>query len=221
MSRETGGVLGLLGAVFLFAGDMLLYGHFGSGSGVAEGARIVALQAPFFRLFLGGLLGPLCATLYLVGFWHVYQNVSPRALWPARIVTAGFSLGMITGGAFHSLWGTRQLLVRFAEQPPAAPPELFNAVRKYMELTYEASLVPFVVGFLILLIVVLAGRSNYPRWTALVNPGLLLVSRPLAGHVPAPFGAVLVGGYFNLAFCLFFAVSVATTRLWVPGSRFG
>ncbi|MFH1144961.1 MAG: DUF6796 family protein [Candidatus Eisenbacteria bacterium] len=212
MRKNAAGLLGLLGAVILCAGDMLLYGHFGSGFTFEKGARIVALQAPLLRIYLGGLLGPICAALYIVGFWHVHQNVSPRAPRPARLIAAGFSLGMIIGGAYHALWATRQLVLRSAGQSPVEQSELWNAVRGYMELTFAASAVPFLVATLILLVVVLAGRSSYPRWTALINPGLLLVFRPLAAHVPGPLGAVLLGGYFNLVFCLFFAVSVATTR---------
>jgi hypothetical protein len=215
MSKQTAGLLGLLGAVLLFAGDMLLYGHFGSGSGFKEGERIVALLAPLLRLYLGGLLGPLCATLYLVGFWHVYQNVSSHAPWAARLVAICFSVVMVIGGAYHALWATRQLAMRFSEQAPAVQSELSKAIGQYMGLTFAVAAVPFVAASLALLIVVLTGRSNYPRWTALVNPGLLMVFKPLTAYVPGPLGAVIWGGHFNLVFCLFFAVSLATT--WRSG----
>lgn len=221
MSRQTAGLLGLLGAVLLFAGDMLLYGHFGSGSGFKVGERIVALEAPLLRLYLGGLLGPLCACLYLFGFWHVYQNVSSRARWAGRLVAGGFAIVMVIGGAYHVLWATRLLAMRFSEQAPAVQSELSKAIGQYMGLTFTVAAVPFVAASLILLMVVLTGRSNYPRWTVLANPGLLMVFKPLTSYIPGPLGGIIWGGYYNLVFCLFFAVSLATTAESLRNGRNG
>jgi hypothetical protein len=47
---------------------------------------------------------------------------------------------------------------------------------------------------------------------ALLNPGVLMLLEPLAEKIPAPIGAVIAGGYFNLTFVIFFAVSVFVAR---------
>jgi hypothetical protein len=43
------------------------------------------------------------------------------------------------------------------------------------------------------------------------NFGLLSLLEPLASQVPAPLGAILVGGFTNLSIAVFFLVSVLST----------
>lgn len=50
-----------------------------------------------------------------------------------------------------------------------------------------------------------------PEWTALANPAVLTLLSPLADRTPAPFGAVLSGGFTNLSIAAFFLVSLWTT----------
>ena len=68
-----------------------------------------------------------------------------------------------------------------------------------------------IVGAVLLLGLVALGKTWYPRWTVLANPAALLLLSPLADKVPAPVGAILIGGFTNLAIAVFFLVSVLTT----------
>jgi hypothetical protein len=78
-TRRLAGVAGLFGALLFFAGDMLFYGHLGSGAGFHDGMIATVRNAPLARLFAGGLVGPVAACLCTVGFWHVYLNVRRTA----------------------------------------------------------------------------------------------------------------------------------------------
>jgi hypothetical protein len=60
-NRRLAGLAGLLGALLFFCGDMLFYGHVGSGASFHEGMQHVAREASLARLFIGGLLGPIAA----------------------------------------------------------------------------------------------------------------------------------------------------------------
>lgn len=86
-----------------------------------------------------------------------------------------------------------------------------DALSSYASFTYTVSAVPGYLAGPVLLILVLTGRTNYPRWTAVMNPGLLIVLSPFFSGFPAPLGAVVAGGYVNLVFVLFFVVSIITT----------
>src|SRR5260370_32344442 len=74
-ARRLGGLCGLAGALLFFVGDMLFYGHFGSGANFAEGMIAIVMRASTARLFAGGSVGPRAACLCIVGFWHVYLNI--------------------------------------------------------------------------------------------------------------------------------------------------
>jgi putative effector of murein hydrolase LrgA (UPF0299 family) len=84
-------------------------------------------------------------------------------------------------------------------------------------LFYHAAEAAWLFGGGLLLYAVLAGKSLFPRWTALVNPALIFLLQPLAVFIPAPIGLIVVGGYINLVMSLFFMV--ATFSTWtVSGS---
>lgn len=214
MSRRTAGIIGFIGAIVLLVGDMLLYGHLGSAADFWDGVRRVAGQASLGRIFVGGLLGPVGVVLYLAGFWHVYLNTRHAGRLAAKVTLVGLTAMMVMGGgAYHAVWVVRMLSFKYGLADVAGLSSFTEAFESYMTLVYNVAAVPSYLVSPILVVLVLTGRSRYPRWTVLVNPGLLMLFRPLVGTslFPAPVGAVIVGGYINLTFCVFFAVSIITT----------
>jgi hypothetical protein len=210
-TQRLAGLAGLAGALLFFCGDMLFYGHFGAGATFHEGMQRVVLEAPLARLFVGGLLGPPAACLCIIGFWHVGQNITPRSPLLGRLIFYILAAMMVVGSAVHALWVPRGLASRYELQLTAHAPHLFEALRRYWELAYNLAAVPAYIGAILLLLVVLLGKSLYPRWTVVANFGLLSLLEPLASQVPAPLGAILVGGFTNLSIAVFFLVSVLST----------
>jgi hypothetical protein len=197
---------------------MLFYGHFGAGAIFHQGMERVVHEAPLARLFTGGMLGPPAACLCIIGFWHVGQNIAPRSPLLGRVVFYILAAMMVVGSAVHALWVPRGLAFRYELQLAAHAPDLFGALRRYWELAYDLAGVLAYIGAILLLLVVLLGKSIYSRWTALANFGLLSLLEPLASHVPAPLGAILVGGFTNLCIAVFFLVSHDTLDfIQVPG----
>ena len=210
-TRRFAGFCGLAGALLFFAGDMLFYGHFGSGANFSEGMRITVLQASNTRLFAGGLVAPVAACLCIVGFWHVFLNVRPSSVLPGRIMLVCFFALMVTGSAVHTLWTAKGLALKYCYGQGSPCPDLLSATRAYWTLAYNMGAIPGYIGGVILLVLVVAGKSWYPRWTAVVNPGVLILLSPPAAKIPPPLGSVLVGGSDNLSIVFFFLFSIATT----------
>ncbi len=210
--QRWAGVAGVCGASLFFAGDMLFYGHWGSGAGFHEGMIETVRNASLGRLFAGGLVGPFAACLCIVGFWHVYLNVRPSQEFAGRVMLALFALLMVYGSAIHTLWTAKGLALKFCYySDDVGCRALLTAVNSYWELAYNIGAVPGFAGAIVLIGLVLWGKTWYPRWTVLANPAVLMLLSPLAERVPAPFGAVLSGGFTNLSIAVFFLVSVWTT----------
>lgn len=209
--RRVAGLCGLFGALLFFAGDMFFYGYFGPGAGFADGMRATVTQASDQRLFAGGLIGPVAACLCIVGFWHVYLNVRPASATLGRIMLVAFFLLMVGGSAVHTLWTARGLALKYCngQGPPCS--DLLAATKLYWTLAYNLSAIPGYLAATLLLGLVLMGKTWYPRWTAIANPAVLILLSPLAAKVPAPLGAVFVGGSANLSIAVFFLASVVTT----------
>lgn len=222
--RRLAGLCGLAGALLFFAGDMLFCGYFGPGSNFADGMRATVAQASTQRLFAGGLIGPLAACLCIVGFWHVYLNVRPSSELFGRVMLAAFFILMVGGSAVHTLWTAKGLALKYCYGQGSPCSDLLTITKSYWTLAFNLVSIPGYLGGLILLGLVLTRRTRYPRWTALVNPGVLILLSPLAAKVPSPLGAILVGGATNLSIAGFFLISVATSwthhaDTWTPDKR--
>ncbi len=211
-SRRLAGVSGLCGALLFFAGDMLFYGHWGPASGFHQGMIDTVRNSSLARLYAGGLVGPVAACLCIVGFWHMYLNVRPEQVRIARVILVAFVLLMVFGSAIHTLWTARGLAIKYCYgSDDAGCRALMQSVNSYWDLAYNLGAAPGYLGAILLLGLVLFGKTWYPRWTALANPAALVLLSPLAGRAPAPFGAVLSGGFTNLSIAAFFLVSLCTT----------
>ncbi len=203
------GLIGLGAALLMFVGDMCLYGHFGNGGDAIS--KLVISNESDTRIVVGGFIGPIAAILYCVGFFSVYFMISPRSRMLAIVIAGGAAAVMAIGGAYHAMWSIRAFLIK-AGLSSGDYQALYSQIKDYTLLFYNTMFAGAEVISLLLLFAVLSGRSLYPRWSVVVNPGILLLLRPLADLIPAPLGAIVSGGYLNLMFVVFFSVSVLVTR---------
>src|SRR5438309_4616005 len=118
---------------------------------------------------------------------------------------------MVVGSAVHALWVPRGLAIKYSDAVGGYAPDLLAALRRYWEIAYDLAAVPAYFGAILLAILVVLGKSLYPRWTVLANFGVLSLLALLAERTSAPLGAILVGGFTNLAIAIFFLVSVVST----------
>ena len=200
---------GLIGALLMFTGDMLLYGHFGSGAEFISRYKTVITEASSLRLYLAGALGPVAAIFYLIGVSHLYMRLQPaRAV--VRIATSlAFAAMFVIAGAVHAVWAAYALVLRGVARGQAST-DLETVMGAYLDLVYKMAEIVGYPSALLLFVLVLMRRTTYPRWSAFLNPGLIVLASSLVVFLPAPIGAPIVGGLFNLAFVVFFALSLAT-----------
>lgn len=211
-NRRLAGVTGIFGALLFFAGDMLFYGHPGPGAGFHDGMIATVRNASLVRLFAGGLVGPVAACLCIVGFWHVYLNVRPSAAHIGQVMLAAFFVLMVFGSAIHTLWTAKGLAIKYCYGDDVVNCSgLVEAVTSYWNVAYNIGAIPGYAGALLLVTLVWFGKTWYPKWTVLANPAALMLLSPLANRMPAPFGAILTGGFTNLTIGIFFLVSLWTT----------
>ncbi|HET9801911.1 MAG TPA: DUF6796 family protein [Candidatus Acidoferrum sp.] len=209
--RRLTGLCGLAGALLFFVGDMLFYGHFGSGANFSAGLIMTVTHASDARLYAGGLVGPFAACLCILGFWHVYLNTRASSPFLSRLILVCFSVLMVFGSAIHTLWTAHGLALKYCYAQSAPCSDLASSLKAYWSLTYNFGASFAYLGAILLLLLVLFRRTNYPRWTILFNPAILILLSQLADYIPAPLGAIFVGGSENLSIALFFLISLLST----------
>jgi len=169
-------------------------------------------DASLARLFAGGLVGPAAAYLCIIGFWHVYRNVRPSAARLGQLMFAAFFVLMVFGSAIHTLWTAKGLAIKYCYANDAAGCRvLLQSINSYWDLAYNLGAIPGYGGAILLIALVLLGKTHYPKWTVLANPATLMLLSPLAEKAPAPFGAILAGGFTNLTIATFVLVSLCAS----------
>ena len=92
--------IGLVGSLVMFAGDMLLYftpGAYDMDGTLRPYARIMR-DLPEGRVRAGGVLGPVAAFLYVVGFAGLPLLAEGDLAWLARLTAGLLSFALICGG---------------------------------------------------------------------------------------------------------------------------
>ena len=199
--------LGLLGAVLMFIGDMALYytKEDPSSNGSLQPLIDVMKTIRPKRLYLGGMLGPIAAFFYCIGYYHLVLFLDETyavAGWCCFFVNC---LGIICGGAFHSHYPYYGLLGRLAHD------DVIEEMRKYMSIQQFLSFGLQGVGFLALAVFIAAGWTSFPRWMLLFSPGILFLGAPLAKKLPKGVRIVFAGGWTNWISIIYYAMALAVT----------
>ncbi len=197
------GVVGLIAAMLVGTGEFLLHfdvlGRFGDDYEFMHG---ITSQ----RTTLGHFIGALAAPLYIVGFWHLMKMLEPASPWGSRIAFSLMSYGIIIG----AIWiGSRSGISALINHDSIA--NISSLISLY-ELRYEnlLQITRFAVLLFSLLFVwlVLTGRSHYPKWVAILNPILLILTSFAIWAMAPSLGIYLMPIALNIAFAVLFAISV-------------
>ncbi|MDR7116763.1 DUF6796 family protein [Caulobacter sp. BE254] len=196
------GYAGLIGACAMFAGDMLFYGQWGSGADALTTSLDVVRRTDPQRLAFGGFASIIGGLGYALGAGHVYARTADRPAWLRQAVAGSMLILAIIATATHAVWGSFALTMALNGPSNAL-------VANYLSTYFLMGGVVGAPASLLLAAAILTRRTRWPMWFALVNPGLFYLLLSNATYLPAPLGAPIVGGAFNIAFALFYAFSVA------------
>lgn len=203
------GVLGLLAAILVGAGEFLL--HFDAQGRFAEGGAYKFIRGiNENRTTIGHFLSVLSAPLYIIGYWHIMKMLEPANVLASRIAFIVMSYGIIIG----AVWlGSRAGISTIVNSTSIVNPIPFISL---YELRYEnllqATRIAALVFSVIFIWLVISGRSHYPRWMALLNPiFLILVSFAIWAILPG-VGIYLMPIALNVAFALLFLSSIYYSR---------
>lgn len=199
---------GLLGGVFMYLGDMMLYGTRKKiPYCLSEEKKVILFllqRSSLARIFIGGILGPIAATFNIIGFLHISYMAPFWAKTLASILFGLFTLGFAFGGAYHMAW-------IFLGHAAHSDDEKYLAM---IEVLFS-KLKPIVFGLLaiptfLLSIFVFFGGLGISPWYVVMTPAVLLFLLPIVKKVSQPFGIWLWGGWINLVFVIYYAVLIVS-----------
>jgi len=200
-------IVGLIGALVMFAGDMLLYYtpedfdfEPGENQDVMKVVIDVMKKLPAKRVSAGGLLGTVAAFMYCVGFYHIVDITGDA--WKAVAYVAFFALclGIISGGAYHSHCAYLGLL---GDDTHSDAREI--AIKYFSKL----ALIMYVsegIGFLLLIVLIITGNTILPQWTFLLSPGVLFLLKKPLRRLPKGIRVIVSGGWTNLISVIYYVM---------------
>jgi hypothetical protein len=203
------GIIGVIAAIVVGIGEFLL--HFDPLARFSADGYAFMLAASDERQTAGHFFGVLGAPLYVVGCWHIYLMLKPANQTLAFIGFLVSAYGFMIGADWISSRASIGALVHFQESGD----HIEDMVRLY-ELRYESLLtvirITTVVLSLIFIYLVLTGRSHYQKWHAIFNPIVLLVMNFVIYAISPAIGKYLMPIALNVAFGIFFTMSVIQAR---------
>ena len=195
-------VIGLLGALLMFCGDMILYFDKNDyeQNGTLQPIIDIMKKLPKIRVMIGGWIGPIAAVLYCIGFYHIVLIAEETYHTIAFIAFLLACLGIIAGGAYHSHCAYLGLLGQDEQK------EDLKIVMSYFQKLPIILYGGEGLGLLILLFLVVTGKTILPAWMAVLTPGVLFLLKPLARKLPKGLHMVICGGFSNLIFVVYYLV---------------
>ena len=200
--------IGLAGALLMFVGDMLLYytpEDFACGPKSSAEERINAIidvmkELPAGRVMAGGMIGPIAAFLYCIGFYHIVLMTNEQTYTLAMAAFLLSCFGIIIGGAYHSHCAYLGLLGDDGGR------NALNAAMKYFQ---KMPLILYAgegIGFLLLIFLIVTGKTVLPRWIFLLSPGMLFLLKPAVSRLPKGARVIISGGWMNLISVIYYSV---------------
>lgn len=228
---RAAGIAGMLGAICWAIGDVLLVGGTASPDQFPLVLRDYADRIPFKalawmlpfdepRLAAGAMIANLSIPLYLAGSWHLYQGVKPAGgILPFAAFIVLFCANAWSPLGHASFYYPAMVYKTIPALPAAAHPALLTLGAQFSRMQSTAwflAVVPLALGMALLCATILARRTRYPRWSAVIlNPVAPLLLAAIGTALPPPVGPWFFAAVLNVGFFIVYALS--TALLWNGG----
>lgn len=192
--------IGLLGSFLMFLGDMTLYydPNDYDGKDTINNIAGIMKNVSIKRLYLGGILGPMCAFIYCIGFYHIVLGMQEKYLilgWFIFLITV---FGMILGGAYHIQCAYLGLLSRHEDKGA------FDEFLKFLKFQAKIVFGIMAIANIGIALVILFGLTGFPRWQTLFTPIFLVIFTPLVDRLPKGLHMIVRGGWLNIIYFIYY-----------------
>ena len=193
-------LLGLLGSFLMFLGDMFLYYDHEDYDGKDTINSIVDIMknVSIKRLYIGGILGPICAFIYILGFLHIVLISNPSYLTMGWIVFSINTLGIIFGSAYHIQCAYLGLLSRYENKGA------FDEFLKFLKFQSKIVFSLMALGNIGLIFMIFSGFTVLSRWQAFFTPIFLMMLTPMINRLPKGVHIIIRGGWLNIIYIIYY-----------------
>ena len=194
-------LLGVIGGLLMFAGDMFFY--YEPVSGIDFNSLEMMIKRDNHTLMIGGALGPVAAVFYAFGALIFYFAFTDKLRIYGKIISLSWIFMLVLGGAYHSVFPNFGFVGKL---PVDMRGEYIQNVSALIDMMSNMAFVLGLISSLLLAFVILFKKTIFPKWFVLLIPTFLtLLNGVIEPYIPSPFGAIIIGGWVNLCFVMFFS----------------
>lgn len=200
------GYVGVAGSLLMYIGDMLLYFTTQPIPDLEKDLLPSMGTVPLERLIAGGIIGPLAAVLYIIGFYHLFLRVKKARRKTACWMLASLSVSIIVGGAYHAFFPA------FGIVSSQGHPEIIDHFLSYAGWLGGLAFALMGIGWIVFTVLAVQKQTSFPRWIVFATPLVTIWLNLIWQLLPQPFLLLIAGGWNNLVYTLIFAVSLITLK---------
>ena len=203
------GILGLMGAIGVGVGEFLLH-YSPNGIGYDSNSFLFFNQISLNRLTLGHFVAVSFVPFYIAGYYHLFLVFKPQN---PKLAMAIFALGVIAfmmGGMWISSRAQLGYLVhKIAEFPEdQALQDLIAVYKTHAEILVKSLRIWMAAISILFVIPILKGQTIYPKWMAIFNPLLILVSILVIYNIVPSVGYIIGPIAMNVVHFIVFGLSL-------------
>lgn len=205
------GLVGIFSVFMTIISDVILLGRSDTAFSFFKlGTESMAGIAQW-RITSGTFIGVFMLPFQIAGLISIFYGLrsSGRILPVIVILTNAHAL--IMGVAFHTSYAfiaSGWKLFHIIELQDKNVFDLMNKFDYYWKLIIIIMLTEIIIGSTIFVLLVMKGKTMYPKWMALMNPLFVILAMFMAiPPIPAPVGGFIGPTTLNLATMAFFIVS--------------
>ncbi|MHB8063712.1 MAG: DUF6796 family protein [Ruminiclostridium sp.] len=206
-------LVGIVGVLLTIVSDLILLGrHDNAYSFLKMGMGTQSMvDIAQWRITLGSFIGVTVLPFQIAGLTSVYYGLKPSGRVMPLIVVITNVHALIMGVAFHISYafiGSGWKLYYEVGPGNKITSELVKQFDFYWKVLVIIMLTEILVSSITYVLLILRGKTLYPKWMAILNPiCVLLFVFPIIFAIPAPFGGFIAPTYMNISTMIFLTFS--------------
>ncbi|HEX2944506.1 MAG TPA: DUF6796 family protein [Clostridia bacterium] len=207
------GLIGIIGVILTIASDLVLLGRPDTGYSFFELGTSSMAGIEKWRITTGTFAGVFMLPFQMAGLISLYHGLRPsgKVLPTAMLLISAHALMM--GVAFHGSYAfiaSGWKLFDAAGPGNKAVSGLISDFDFYWKLIIGIMVSELIISSALFILLVLKGKTLYPKWMAVFNPLCVTALMSLVILViPSPVGGFVGPTVLNLSTLIFFVLSTA------------
>ena len=206
------GLVGIIGVLLTIASDLVLLGRPDTGYSFFKLGTSSMTGIESWRITAGTFVGVFLLPFQIAGLISLYHGLRPSGRFLPMTVVLMDAHALIMGVAFHVSYafiasGWKMFAAGMGNKDAFG---LISDFDFYWKLIIVIMFSELAASSVIFILLVLKGKTLYPKWMAILNPlcvtAFMLLAIPM---IPSPVGGFVGPAVLNLSTLIFFVLSTA------------